>query len=332
MEDFLDPDTAYISISKQSGNRLREMGIMAESNWDDARKVLIAAIGETAKVIEGTIETHLLIKIHIENETVDRSIALICVVTPGSPAGDKKYTTLIRGALSEDAMHQLLSQRKGLTCLKYDSTIGKIGDAAGLANGEDLSRSARSRRIATEKAPHLSKQERHHLAVLIDQKEFLWGWLNANPKSSPTYNLRLALLRAINWAIDQVTNRGESIKAQSPAPATSGPAIADTFTPPVSIKEGERLREELAAAARQMSAEGGRSEYDELGARLRQLNTWLHRQRQHRELLILQDAFKLLSEAVATDAEDAIKLRKSFYQQARDRNGLPSKSIDGNRS
>jgi hypothetical protein len=182
----------------------------------------------------------------------------------------------------------------------------------------------------------LTGTEQIHLTRLLERRAHLRARLQAAPAFNP-YDQSEA--QALEWAIRKIEKLTLRLDVPVPPPVAINdqqPA-AKPFIPPASIEEGERLREELAATAQQMSEKGGQSKYHEIGAQLRELKAWLHTQhqlrgvrltaqRQSREVRLTGKAFRLLSEAIAADGEDTLialfgdakGIRQAFHQTARE--------------
>jgi hypothetical protein len=197
---------------------MEEMELFPQATrFEDVRRVMVAALRDTAEIIPDTSETHFLARFHIQNDTIDRKLVAACVVTK-STGLNLPHVLLVRGLMSEDAALQIMHKGRGLKPLKHDDTMQKVGVLAAcvrsdaetlrpLDDPDDDEKSwRRAVRLANERAPHLSAEQRRLLASLINEKEWVYGRINLLPLDAPTRFAYLTKLKALKWAIEQCTN------------------------------------------------------------------------------------------------------------------------------
>ena len=109
---MLNPNDAFIALSKRAGDLLRAVGIASkDENADDIKKTLIKAIGEGGiRIVKETVETHFLAEANVNGI----NCFLLCVSKSGSPAGNKRFTTVIKGVMLPSDAKELLRLNKGL--------------------------------------------------------------------------------------------------------------------------------------------------------------------------------------------------------------------------
>lgn len=118
--NYLDPDIAYISVSQEAGERLRELKVSHSENFTDLRKLIIGA-SSSAEEIEGFKSLHVLLKVNLAS--LNKCVYFACVVNEGSPAGNKSITTTIRKVLTEKQFNEMYQIQKGLTPLRLQNTV-----------------------------------------------------------------------------------------------------------------------------------------------------------------------------------------------------------------
>jgi len=109
---MLDPNEAYISLSRNAGDLLRRLGVAtSDENADEIKRCILGAISKgDVRIVQQTKEIHFL------SEATLRGIScfLLCVSREGSPAGNKRFTTTISGVMLPEDANELLRINKGL--------------------------------------------------------------------------------------------------------------------------------------------------------------------------------------------------------------------------
>lgn len=94
---MFNPDDFYISISKNAGKDIKELGLVRDGNhFDDFRKVIVAALAGSYQV--GEQEIHIMVVV----TAFDVDLGLWCIVKSGSPAGNRKQTVTVMGVVDKD--------------------------------------------------------------------------------------------------------------------------------------------------------------------------------------------------------------------------------------
>lgn len=123
--NYLDPNISYISVSKDAGERFREITGSYGDNFDDIRKVIISA-SHDAEEVQSFKNLNVLLKVFLHN--VNKTVYLLCVVNEGSPAGNKSITTIVRKVLSSEQFQKLYQVNRGFTPLGLPVTDGISDD------------------------------------------------------------------------------------------------------------------------------------------------------------------------------------------------------------
>jgi hypothetical protein len=210
--DVLNPSKSFISLSHTAGIRLQQMGALGDdAAFADMKRVLIAAMRETGEIVKGTVETHLIAKIHISNAFASKDVYLVCAVAAGSPAGNLPRTTLIRGVMDEDDFTRIVQSKKGLTNLKHDPTIEKIGSVHAHARGDISAPIARGqKKRAAQLAPLLQGRDLARMATLMQMKEDESQQMHKLSGDEPYYDYKIAKLQALKWAIEVIASRNRA--------------------------------------------------------------------------------------------------------------------------
>ena len=109
---MLNPNEAYIALSRRAGDLLRALGVASnEDNADEIKRMLIGCISSGGvSIVNETKEVHFLAEARIKGV----HCYLLCVSREGSPAGNKTYTTTIKGVMLPSDARDLLRIGKGL--------------------------------------------------------------------------------------------------------------------------------------------------------------------------------------------------------------------------
>lgn len=109
---MLNPNEAYVSLSKTSGCMLRNLGVFScDEDADEMKRCILGAEANgNISVVDSTRELHYLARAVLRG----CECYLLCVTTAGSPAGNLKYTTIIKGVMRPDDAIHLIKKNKGL--------------------------------------------------------------------------------------------------------------------------------------------------------------------------------------------------------------------------
>lgn len=120
---MIDPQNTYISLSRTAGDALRQLGVVgASEDGDDIKRIIVAAASSGDIVpVESTKELHCIAKAMIAGECV----YLILVTSKGSPAGNKDWTTIVKGVMQQQDFERLMNKRKGLAPISRHISKGR---------------------------------------------------------------------------------------------------------------------------------------------------------------------------------------------------------------
>lgn len=109
---MLDPNKAYISLSKTAGALLKQIGASRDAaSGDDIKKQILGAFNAgDITVLENSKEMHFLAEATINGV----HCYLLCVTQAGSPSGRQEFTTGIKGVMLPGDARELLRINKGL--------------------------------------------------------------------------------------------------------------------------------------------------------------------------------------------------------------------------
>lgn len=107
---MITADDHFISISKTAGEILRER-YPDRTDWQDfdlMRSCVIASLSDGSFTLPGSKELHQMIQVRL----ADRDMVLICVSTSGSPAGNKPFTTIVKGVTTPSDADRILCRAR----------------------------------------------------------------------------------------------------------------------------------------------------------------------------------------------------------------------------